>query len=51
MFKTAYDELMLTAKTRSTPIFVVITCEKADQLGALGNIQFKSRAKIDLPEK
>ena len=29
----------------------MITCEKADQLGALGNIQFKNRAKIDLPER
>ena len=51
VFKTAYDEMMVKARAEGKPIFVVLTCEKADQLGALGNIQFKNRVKIDLPER
>ena len=51
VFKEAYDEMMLKSEQNGTPIFTVITCEKGDQLGALGNIQFKNRTKIDLPER
>ena len=29
----------------------MITCEKPDQLEALGNIQFKNRTRLDLPER
>ena len=30
VFKTAYDEMAMQAENNGTPIFIVITCEKAD---------------------
>ena len=51
VFQEAYNALQLQAKSKNITVFIVITCEKPDQLGALGTIQFKNRAKIDLPER
>ena len=50
VFEAAFNELMIKAKANCIPIFVIITCEKMEQLDLLGNIQFKNRAKLDLPE-